>query len=179
MMAPGNFFSVRTTTETLEGLRAAADARSISINREINDRLIASFDDDRNPDKVFSSRALFGLMKLVAAAMQTAGAHALHLDTGSPEHGSEFFRDAYAYDQAVRAAITVLEACRPPGKREPSQTSIDAAVNELKLRVGEVWAKNLLAEVADAKEVGSRGEKLRRDLDPSIINNIKKAGGKK
>jgi hypothetical protein len=178
-MAPGNFFSVRTTAEGMMKLRTAAEERFVSINREINDRLNASFDDDRNPDKVFSSRALFGLMKLVAAAMQTAGAHALHLDTGSPERGLEFFRDAYAYDQAMRAAITVLEACRPPGNREPSQTSIDAAVNELKLRVGEVWAKNLLAEVADAEEVGSRGERLRRDLDPSIIDNIKKSGGKK
>jgi hypothetical protein len=174
-VARGNFISVRTEPDTQAKLRAAAERRGVSINQEINDRLTASFDDDRDPDKVFASRALFGLMKLVAEAMQLTGGLALYADTGSTEHRLEFFKNPYAFEQALHAAIIVLEHCRPPGHPEPSQRSAEADMAEFKLRVGVVGARDLLnIVIGPADDASSRGERLRRGLDPSIFENIKR-----
>ena len=173
-------FSLRTATETYARLGWEADQLNASINQLINEALNAYFDDEWNPDKVFASRHLFGVMKIVANAMQAVGATALHLDTGSPINAREWYLDSYAYDQAVRAAIAVLEHYRPPGRAEPSHPSIDTRANEFKLRVGEVTAGDLLAEVDGSEEVGSVGERLRRDLDPRVLDNVRnRTGGEK
>src|SRR4051794_21365458 len=65
MKTAGRLTSFRTSETMRSKLQRAAEENGVSVNQEINDRLEASFDDSRDPDKVFASRAMFGLMKVV------------------------------------------------------------------------------------------------------------------
>ena len=64
-----------------------------------------------------------------------------------------WLRDPWAYDQAVRAANTVLEAYRPEGEIElpeiEENPSGDAALYELERNPGPSWAAGVLYQVAD------------------------------
>ena len=168
-MALGILTSFRTSEEMRDKLQAAAAANGVSMNAEINNRLAASFDPDRDVDQVFSSRAWFGVMKLVSTTMEIAGRFAVHLK-GQPDEAATWFRDPYAFDQAIRAAIKTLDVCRPSGASK-APTLSDEALSFLARRVGEQQAELVISEIRNA-DPGSRGERLRRDLDPTTLENI-------
>jgi hypothetical protein len=108
----------RTTTAMRESLQAAADAHGVSINREINDRLARSFEDHPSIEQDFFSRELYGIVRLIAVAMNDAGRFAALIEGREPESTNDWPNRPFAFSQAVRAAIYVLRALRPPGKWE-------------------------------------------------------------
>ena len=57
----------------------------------------------------------YGAMDVFLRAGGTASA----FKYGTPQPPREWLRDPYAYDQAARALVRVLEALRPPGAVEP------------------------------------------------------------
>ena len=93
--------------EIRDRLTEAAKARGVSVNQEINDRLAASFDRPDITERVFANRGLYGLMKLIAVAMQGAGQRANMFKKGFSALGSVnvddtqlWFHDPYEFDQA-------------------------------------------------------------------------------
>jgi hypothetical protein len=169
--------SFRTTDEIRDKLAEAAEARGVSVNQEINDRIAASFD---RPERVYANPHASGLMKLVRAAMQGAGQNAAFLKKGhfdleplNVDDGLFWFRDPYAFDQAKRAAEAILEACRPPGSPEPPAYE-DANFVASMRRFGHDYVRKLLTEIRLNAPHGL-GEELRRDLDPALLEQLETA----
>jgi len=110
--------TVQLKWRTKEPLRAAleqaASHRGVSINQEMTRRIEISFMQQTRVDEAFGSQEIFGLMKIVATAFVQAGAMAGHLVSTK-----NFVENPFAYDQATRAAIKVLEAFRPSGEIAP------------------------------------------------------------
>jgi hypothetical protein len=111
--------NMRTTRETRERLEAAASANGRSLAQEVEARLERSFAQDQRLEDVFGSADLFGLLRAVGTAMDAAGKSAGFMATRSPEGARGWIDHPYAYDQAVQAAVRVLEALRPHGEIEP------------------------------------------------------------
>ena len=98
-----------------------AKRRGVSINAEIVDRLERSFDRQGLLSEVLSlefGKELAGVLMLLGAAMIFADCfHRTSRETTlrEPKGAWTWAPDADAYDQAVQAAVTVLEAVRPEG----------------------------------------------------------------
>jgi hypothetical protein len=98
------------------GLEKAAEERGASMNAEIVERLERSFQIDRIiGGPIVEDRALLAIAKMVAAAMHDSGRHGAFTATRSAEQTARWHDNAFAYDQAVKAAETILEAFRPEG----------------------------------------------------------------
>ncbi len=82
------------------------------MNAEIRERLEESFDiEDR-----LGGPQLLELIETVASAMKSTGQHAGFFESGKPTNRGEWLALPYAFDQATKAAITILEHHRPPGE---------------------------------------------------------------
>jgi Arc-like DNA binding domain len=97
-------------------LEEVARDRGVSMNAEIVRRLEWSLAADEQVEAVFGSAELYGVMRALAAVMNTAGNRALWLSGHDLRYG--WIDSPYAYDQAMQAAVRVLEALRPPGEIE-------------------------------------------------------------
>jgi hypothetical protein len=111
--------NMRTTRETREKLEASASANGRSLAQEVEARLEQAFEQDQRLEDVFGSADLFGLLRAVGTAMDAAGKSAAFMSTRSPEGARGWIDHPYAYDQALQAAVQVLQALRPHGKIEP------------------------------------------------------------
>jgi hypothetical protein len=100
-------------------LEKASDERGTSMNAEIVDRLERSFQIDRLiGGPIIEDRALLAVIKIIASAMFDCGRSAAFAATLSPKETERWADNAFAYDQAVNAANTVLEAFRPAGSKK-------------------------------------------------------------
>src|SRR5690242_11605782 len=88
----------RIKTNLYERVAAAADARGVSLNKEIAERLERSLDPNLDVDKVFGSRALFGLLKAIGVAMHLAGQRAKFFKAQDIDAAKRWIDDPYAYD---------------------------------------------------------------------------------
>jgi hypothetical protein len=175
-MMAGKLTSFRTSDQTRERLQCAAEVRGCSINQEINDRLDASFAGPDLSERAFANRGLYGLMRVVAVAMRISGRQAMTFKNSGDSEGAElWYRDPYAFDQAITAAVTALDGCRPEGSRAPPEAK-DREWAVLYESVGKKFADIVLSEIAQAAP-GGRGELLRKDLDPTTIEQILKNRG--
>jgi Flp pilus assembly pilin Flp len=106
--------SIQVNLRVSDGLRdrliAAAEARGVSMNKEINDRLLRSFVAD---DLGTNDAELAGLMAVIAAAMTAAGRAAGFLSTLTPEGARTWSSNPVAFAQATVAAEHVLKAAMP------------------------------------------------------------------
>ena len=105
-------------------------------------------------------RQFAGVLLVLAQAMRLAGSASLawRLAVRDPRAGvttervAGWLGDPWAYDQAVRAANTVLEAYRPEGEIEPPEIKenpeADTALYELERNPGPSWAAGVLYQVA-------------------------------
>lgn len=152
-------------------LEQAAARNEQSMNAEIIHRLEASFvDEERFVVESFGTPEVFGIMKIIAAAMLETGRVA-GFYSGDFNAGFQWIDDPYAYDQAVKAATRVLEALRPPGSIE--NPSLPAPVNEIgtpagpsrddMLRmIGSGFANTMLGEAASGKSRAGNPESQKR-----------------
>lgn len=155
--------SFRTREPLRAALEAAAKARGVSMNTEMNDRLMRSFEDEANLETEFARIPLYAILRLVANAVDHAGASAAIVSNMGAGASKAWLDNPFAYDQAVKAALFVLETFRPRG-------DIESAVPKPRQmrHLGEEVAKGVLEALLDEPptmigevEVPSRA---RRDL---------------
>ncbi|HYI30319.1 MAG TPA: toxin-antitoxin system HicB family antitoxin [Bradyrhizobium sp.] len=180
-------FTFRGTGDLHERLRLAAQKSHGSVSEEIEARLLESFDTAQKVDTVFENRTLYGIMRLVATAMnsagETAGGHSRA--SHNSEHGPEnWHNDPHGFDQAVKAANRIFEALRPQGEIKPpkfgkARRGDDSLLDleEFAVNLGQGFANGLLYEIAsDEPTTGAavkRAPEFRRDLGPAIVERIK------
>jgi plasmid stability protein len=152
-------------------LEDRAKGRGVSVNREIAERLEASFASEVM-DK--PSGPVGGLLELVTLAAQTAGHGALLASSLFVETAAEWTDDSVAYEQAVRAANRVFDALRPKGS-----ASIDEPIAALVMQT----TNGILGEIANnqprARESARRTELLRQALGPELVKRLQTALAKK
>src|SRR5713226_8088659 len=154
--------SVRAKEPLRLQLEAAAKARGVSMNNEIIDRLQRSFENDRRIEEIFGGRDVYGMMRVIAAAVHETGLSAGFFATSSLEGAKGWLRNPWAYDQAVRAALRVFEALRPAGDPSPPDAQ------EHMQNLGRGFASGILDEIARGEARVStnaaRTDELRREL---------------
>jgi hypothetical protein len=114
----------RTTPEMKKRLEDAANANGTTFNKEVNRRLSESFDPRRDLDPVLNDPVLFGMMIVIAKAMQKTGMPIL-LFSDATKNEREWHRDSYAYGRAAEAAIEILNLLRPEGAETPPDLGAD------------------------------------------------------
>ena len=92
-------------------LKKAADKRGTSMNSEIVRVLERSFgSDDR-----LGGPILADMLEAVGAAMKSTGEMAAFMATRKISKHGAWLANPYGFDQALKAAVAVLKAHRPPG----------------------------------------------------------------
>ena len=87
------------------------------MNAEISNRLEKSFENDRIiGGPIVEDRPLLAIAKMIASAMHDTGRHCAFASTFDPKVTAQWHQNPFAYNQAVQAANTILEAFRPDGK---------------------------------------------------------------
>jgi hypothetical protein len=174
---------LRTKEPLRARIEAAAAERGVSMNAEIEDRLSRSFD---TLEETFGSREIFGLLRIVGAAMHEVGIHAGFAATNSLEGSRHWFDSPWAYDQAVRAAEKVFEALRPEGEIVAPNVGgfvrlggHKLALNDVLENLGAGFANTILQEIGSGETVaarsGKRTRQIRRDLG-SMTSRLAKGG---
>jgi hypothetical protein len=142
-------------------LELAAKAHGVSLNSEIVDRLERS---ERQIEDVFGGRDVYGIMRVIAAAIHETGSTAGFFTTGSLDGARGWLRNPWAYDQAVQAALRVFEALKPDG--DPSPPKDQKHMENL----GRGFASGILNEIARGEartsQTAARTEELRGELGP-------------
>jgi hypothetical protein len=127
---------VRTRAPLRALIETAARERGVTLNEEINDRLQASFDEQRRIDEVFGDEQLFLLAKIVACTVQTVtlGTQRNH------DAPLTIFLDTHAFDRAAAAVNGVLKSLRPSaaskGGKLPRQRVPKEILSDIERLVG-------------------------------------------
>jgi Arc-like DNA binding domain len=150
---------LRLPDELREKIKAAADARGVPVNREISDRLESSFAEEIKISED-GSPELYSILRVAAAAMELAGPMSAILATMNMDAGKTWIGNSVAYEQAVQAALTVLEAFKPATAAVPH----GAAPDTIKT-MGREIAVGVLEEAATG---------LTRTLGPAEIARARK-----
>lgn len=150
-------FSTRLRPDTKGALEEAARASGRSLSQEVERRLRRSFEEDEKIERLFGGRQTFAMLQTLATALKTMGVHAAFVRSRVLPEGEGWLSDPYAFDQAVRAANTILEAFRPPGDPTPPFQNLNAQDEDSTERVrfvyanlGAAFANGVLDEVAKA-----------------------------
>ena len=118
--------SLRTTPDLKLQLGSAAEAKGRSLSQEAELRLEQSFRDEGLLGDVLGlayGPHLAGLLLSIGWAMEDTGRQAAFGAEPTIEAADNWFDDPYAFDQAARAAATILLAARPRG--DPSVPVFD------------------------------------------------------
>jgi hypothetical protein len=108
--------NLRVGEDMRDKLIEAANARGVSMNKEINDRLGRSFDAAQRFD---FKKPTFGILRVIDEAMTAAGESALFEQTHSWEvaRTKSWLNDPAAYQIAMDTVIEVLRECAPSGEK--------------------------------------------------------------
>ena len=106
-------FSSRVTEPTRAALVRASKKSGLSISSEVERRLRQSFDKDQSITDALGGRQMYSLLRLIASSMNLIGQHTFYFEHGKIAEESEWLSDPYAFDQGVKATVTILEALRP------------------------------------------------------------------
>lgn len=105
-------YPLRLPDDLRSRIEKATKDRNVSINAEILERLERSFDIE---DRLGGPRVV-ELIETIATVMKSTGEHAGFYETGKLTNQGEWLALPYAFDQAAKAATTILEHHRPPGE---------------------------------------------------------------
>jgi len=100
-------------------IERAAKRRGVSMNREMNDRLAASFAKELSLEEMFGSKENYALARAMASAMHQTGRAAAFVKSRSAQFAKSWWTDPFSYNQAAVSASRILEAFRPPGDPSP------------------------------------------------------------
>jgi hypothetical protein len=123
-------------------LESAAASRGVSMNAEINERLMRSFEDEEKLETETDRTQLYSILRIIASSMDHAGASAAivsNMSTGAPR---KWIDNPFAYDQAAKAALYILDALRPAGDVDASAPSSVQMNN-----VGNEFAAGILDDI--------------------------------
>ncbi len=139
-------------------IEKAAKARGASMNAEIVERLARSFDIE---DRLGGPRVV-ELIETIAGVMKLSGEHAAFMADSSKLHNQgEWLDQPYGYDQARKAAITVLKKRKPKGAvvvpKPPKIQVVGGDPKETEKRIK--WLFEHLGEELALKEMRDRKEK--------------------
>ena len=138
--------SFRTREPMRSALETAAKARGVSMNTEMNERLMRSFEDEVKLDAEFARVQLYAILRVVAQTVDHAGASSAivsSMTTGAPKNWVD---NPFAYDQAVKAALYIFNQFRPSGDIAASTPS-SAPMRDL----GEEFAKGVVETLLEEK----------------------------
>ena len=103
---------LRVTAETKQRLDDAAEQSGRSQSQEAELRLEQTFAaEDR-----LGGPSMVGLMETIASVMKSTGENAGFLATGKIMNQGEWMGVPFAFEQAKRAAVAILEYHRPAGE---------------------------------------------------------------
>ena len=102
---------LRVSEDMRRRLENAARSNDCSINAEILERLERSFETE---DRLGGPRVV-SILETVATAMRTTGEHGAFLATSKRHNEGAWLDHPFAFDQAVKACLAILEAFRPDG----------------------------------------------------------------
>ncbi len=150
--------STRITSATRAALAKSAAKQQRTISAETEYRLRRSFDEDEKVVQLFGGPQMYAILRLIGATMNMAGQFALDWRPTTKKLHEPWLQDPYAYNQAVQATMSVLEALRPPGDpsldlvrfRVSKDADLKVIPETLHLRVGERAAVSMISEVASA-----------------------------
>lgn len=136
---------VQVPVRLVEALRAklakSAKTRDVSMNAEIVKRLERSFELEER----FGGPNLENLIEAIASMMKGVGRHAGFAETAETQ-GDDWLLRPYPFDQAIKAAVSVMEHFRPDGEIVIPEPFMPAVVGVIGTRLDET----------------ARGEKLRQ-----------------
>lgn len=136
--------SFRTREPLRAALESAAKARGVSMNTEMNERLMRSFEDEVKLEAEFARVQLYAILRVVANTVDHAGASSAmvsNMTTGAPKNWVD---NPFAYDQAVKAALYILNQFRPPGEIADAKPSPAPMSN-----LGEEFAKGVVESLLE------------------------------
>jgi hypothetical protein len=136
---------LRVSEDLREKIQTAATERGVAVNKEISDRLERSFSEEIAVSGDGSSE-LYSILRVVAAAMDSAGPMTAIMSAMNPDVGRDWIKNSLAYEQAVEAAVAVLAAFKPQTTTAP-HASMPDYVNTL----GVEMANGILEEAATGK----------------------------
>jgi hypothetical protein len=103
-------FSTRIRPDLRQKLEQGAKKSGRSLSQEIEHRLRRTFVEDEKISEMFGDRRTFLLMQMMAMAIRFKG------DNRPP---GEWLENPEDFEIAIAAALSVLEAVRPPGPVDP------------------------------------------------------------
>jgi hypothetical protein len=121
---------LRVTPELKERLDNAAKETGRSQSQEAELRLERTFrEGDLLPELMAATfgAKLAALLMVVGDAMSAVGPTVAHIDTQTPEGAEDWLNNPVAFDQAVKAARTVLDAMAPAGQTTPRSPKVSIA----------------------------------------------------
>jgi len=147
---------LRVTKETKARLDKAADASGRSLSQEAETRLENTFNAG---NAVFDAldlaygRRWGGLLLAIAQVAQITGTRAVSVSQWNFEGCEDWMADPYAYDQAMRGIVSLLEAFRPHGKIVSPPNTMGLPADAFG-RLGEGYARDLLGGLVNPDSKG-------------------------
>ncbi len=144
-------------------IEKAAKGRNISLNAAILERLEETFQTENR----FGGPQLVEMIETIAAVMKTTGEFAAFFtDTSKLHNQGKWLANPYAFDQATKAAIIILEHHRPPGKVVAPKMARGLAADVAGTDADTKRVKGQLHKFfKDFAEMQARGELIKREQD--------------
>jgi hypothetical protein len=158
--------SVRISPDLKDKLVAATRTNDRSLSQEAEIRLEQSFKSEALAAEVLTllfGRPLAGLILLVGNVMRASGTVSGIRSAGSRvAFSDDWHADPYAFDQAYRAAIAILEAARPPGDPTKLDDGTDTTKSQFLRDHGVRMAINtlMMTKAGDRKIEDAKGRKI-------------------
>jgi hypothetical protein len=132
-------FSSRITPETLEKVTQAAKLSGRSVSQEFETRIVRSFREDEAIDRMFGSKRVFALMKMLAAAADSCW---------RPDRDDvSWLDDPWLFDQASDAINLILAVYSPV--RDGSHSHMEPPT-DFDYPVGGTEGLKIVSQVYDA-----------------------------
>jgi hypothetical protein len=143
-------FSTRIRPDLKLKLEQGAKKSGRSLSQEIEHRLRRTFVDDEKISEMFGDRRTFLLMQMMAMAIRFKG------DDGLP---GKWLENPDDFEIAIAAALSVLEAVRPPGPIDSNNPFL-ALANRVKAEgiAFEIWKEIKKADPALPITRGTRAD---------------------
>ncbi len=99
-----------------EPLRAAIETAARENGVSMNSEMVRHLERSIDRDDARGGQRVAAIVEAMATAMRSTGEHGAFAATGKLHKHGLWFEHPYAFDQAVKAAMAVLENFRPPGE---------------------------------------------------------------